>query len=244
MVHRSQFVRGTLFVAALLLCVAPRAGAATLEIIGPAGAEVVRDGRLIAVLPLSEPLELPHGQLVIIQVRKEGFSTHEEQIYLSTAETAMRIEVDLLSLNRTTAVVSSALLAGTGQFYQGRRKTGAIHLGLQLVAWGSVIYGEYQFKDKRDEFETLDQQYHEALIADDIARIREDRDTAWGEMEDAKTWRNASIGAVIAIAAWSAFDAWRGHKSFHAGIESAADSPDGMTTAQVGLTWSFGGGVR
>ena len=47
-----------------------------------------------------------------------------------------------------------------------------------------------------------------------------------------------------AIAAWSAFDAWRGHNSFHAAIQSADDSPDGATTAQVGLSWGFGGGAR
>jgi hypothetical protein len=135
-------------------------------------------------------------------------------------------------------------LAGTGQFYQGRRKTGMVHLGLQLVAWGSVVYGELQFQDKREDFESLDQEYHDALLADDIARIRADRETAWNEMEDAETWRNVSIGAVIAIAAWSAFDAWRGADHFHAGIESAEDSPDGATTAQIGLTWGFGGGAR
>jgi hypothetical protein len=141
-------------------------------------------------------------------------------------------------------VVSSALLAGTGQFYQGRPVAGSIHLGLQLAAWGSVVYGELQFKDKRDDYETLNQDYLDALLPDDIARLRDERDAAWSDMEDARTWRNVSIGAVVAIAAWSAFDAWRGHNRFHAGVQSASDSPDGMASAQIGLRWEFGGGAR
>jgi hypothetical protein len=244
LVQRSQILRGALLLAVLSLCAASPAGAATLEIVGPAGAEVVRDGQVIGVLPLAEPLELPHAQFMIIEVRKPGYLTHEEQVYLQNAETALRVEVDLLSLNRTTATVSSALLAGTGQLYQGRTKTGIAHMGLQLVAWGSVIYGELQFQDKRDEYESLNQQYNDALVADDIARLRDERDTAWSEMDDAKTWRNVSIGAVVAIAAWSAFDAWRGHNRFHATIQSPSASPDGAATARVGLTWGFGGGAR
>jgi hypothetical protein len=244
LILRSKIVRGALLTAALIVSTTLGAHAATLEVVGPAGAELVRNGQVIGVLPLSAPVELPHGEFMIIQVRKQGFATHEEQVYLENPETALRVEVDLVELNRTTAVLSSALLAGTGQFYQGRRKTGMVHLGAQLVAWGSVVYGELQFKDKRDEYEKINQQYYDALVADDIAAILEERDVAWSEMEDAKSWRNWSIGAVVAIAAWSAFDAWRGHKSFHAAIESGNDSPDGATTAQVGLTWGFGGGVR
>lgn len=244
MVLRSQFVRGTFLTTVLLIALSVCAGAATLEVVGPEGAEVVRDDEVIGVLPLEAPIELPPRQFMIIQVRKAGFATHEEQVFLENPETALRVEVDLVALNRTTAVASSALLAGTGQFYQGRRKTGMVHLGLQLVAWGSVVYGELQFKDKRDEYEALNQQYLDALVAADIAQLRDERDVVWSEMEDAKTWRNWSIGAVVAIAAWSAFDAWRGHQSFHAAIQSGDASPDGATTAQIGLSWGFGGGAR
>jgi hypothetical protein len=49
---------------------------------------------------------------------------------------------------------------------------------------------------------------------------------------------------VVAIAVYSAFDAWRGHERFHVGVQSADESPDGTATAQVGLRWEFGGGAR
>jgi hypothetical protein len=244
LILRSPFVRGIVLLVTLLAGAASVAGAATLDVVGPAGAEVVRDGQVLGTLPLDAPIELPHQQFMIIEVRKPGFRTHQEQVYLQTADSEMTIEVELLAQNRSTAVVSSALLAGTGQFYQGRKTAGSIQMGLQLVAWGSVIYGEYQFKQKRDDYEVLDQQYRDALIADDIAQIREEREAAWSDMEDAKTWRNVSIGAVVAIAAWSAFDAWRGHERFHAGVQPASESLDGTATAQVGLRWQFGGGAR
>ena len=159
-------------------------------------------------------------------------------------ETELHVDAELLTLSRNTAVISSALLAGTGQFYQRRKTAGWIQLGAQATAWGSALYGELTFKSKRDDYEALDQQYKEALAPGEIASLRDARDQAWSEMQDARTWRNWSLGAVAAIAVWSAFDAWRGHNRFHAAVRSPAESPDGAATAQVGLRWDFGGGAR
>lgn len=237
-------VRDALVLAVLVVMSASGAVAATLNVTGPPGSEVVIDGELRGILPLSAPLELPHGQMLILEVRRNGFIAHEQQVWLPDPETEMVIEVDLLTLSRRTAVVSSTLLAGTGQFYQGRRTAGWIQLGLQLGAWGSVVAGELVFKDRRDEFLGLDQQYKDALAPSEIARLREERDLAWNEMQDARTWRNLSIGAVVAIAAYSAFDAWRGHNRFYTTMESGSASLDGSPTMKVGLSWALGGGNR
>lgn len=244
MVKRSPITCCALFLVVLVSIFASGSGAATLNVTGLPGAQVVIDGTVVGTLPLSEPLELPHGQMLMLEVRRNGFISHEQQVWLPSPETEMSIDVDLLFLSRKTAVVSSSLLAGTGQFYQGRRTSGWIQMGLQLTAWGSVIVGELAFQDRRDTYETLDQEYQDALAPSDIARLREEREASWNEMQDAKTWRNASIGAVVVIAAYSAFDAWRGHNRFFANVESASASADGTTTMKVGLSWAFGGGVR
>jgi len=241
---RSSIARVALALAALATPLASGAFAATLQVNGPAGAEVVLRGEVLGVLPLSEPIELPHGQVHVIEIRKPGYVTHEEQVLLQMPETEQVVDVELLKLGKRTAVIGSALLAGTGQFYQDRNTTAWIHLGLQLTAWGSAIYGELQFKDKRDEYELLDQQYKEALAPTEIAALSEDRDAKWNEMQDAKSWRNWSLGAVAVIAAWSAFDAWRGHDRFYATVQSPDESGDGTTTAQAGLRWNFGGAAR
>jgi hypothetical protein len=159
LVNCSPIVRGALLLAVLLSAMATEAVAATLNVIGPQGSEVVVDGVVVGILPLSAPLEFPHGQMLMLEVRRNGFIGHEQQVWLPNPETEMSIEVDLLTLSRKTAVMSSTLLAGTGQFYQGRRTAGWIQLGLQLTAWGSVIVGELVFKDRRDEYEMLDQEY-------------------------------------------------------------------------------------
>lgn len=230
--------------AALFSLLASAAGAATLDVNGPEGAEVVVDGTVLGTLPLAEPLELPHGRLLIVQVRRAGYITHEEQVYLNTAGTEMVLEAELLGLSRRTAVVSSALLAGSGQFYQGRQKAGWIQLGLQLGAWTSVVLGELQFQDKRDEYLALDQQYHEAISPHEIDLARQARDTARDDLDVARTWRNVSLGVVVVLAAYSAFDAWRGHDHFYAAVAPADASVDGSPTAQAGLRWNFGGGAR
>lgn len=236
--------RVALVLAALVCLSATRSAAATLDVLGPVGAEVVVDGELQGTLPLPAPLELPHGQLLIVQVRQPGFVTHEEQVVLKTADTAQVMQVQLLPLSRRTAVISSALVAGTGQFYQGRFTAGWIQLTLQLGAWASVVYGELQFQDKRDEYLALDQEYREALAPTQIADAREARDAARDDLDSAKLWRNASIGAVVALAVWSAWDAWRGHDRFYAAVEPAEASLDGTPTLRAGLRFGFGGGAR
>ena len=244
MVNCSPIVRGALLLAVLVSMTATAAVAATLNVIGPPGSEVVVDGEVVGILPLGAPLEFPHGQMLMLEVRRNGFMSHEQQVWLPNPETEMSIEVDLLTLSRKTAVVSSTLLAGTGQFYQGRRTAGWIQLGLQLTAWGSVVVGELAFKDRRDEYEVLDQEYKDALAPSEIVRLRDERDAKWNEMHDARTWRNLSIGAVAIIAAYSAFDAWRGHSRFYATVDPASASFDGSTTMKAGLSWTFGGGTR
>jgi hypothetical protein len=242
---RSSPVRLALVIAALAMLFAPPVLAATFDVSGPPpGAELVLDGEVIGVVPLQAPIELPHGRLFIIQIRKPGFITHEEQVFLQDPDTHLSVSVELLGLSRKTATITSALLAGTGQFYQRRNKTGWVHLGAQLTAWGSAIYGGLVFGEKRDDYNLLDQKYKEALDPAEIEILLEERDTAWNEMKDAESWRNWSLAAVAAIAAWSSFDAWRGHNRFYAAVYSPADSPDGMAMARVGLQWNFGGGAR
>jgi hypothetical protein len=235
--------RVALLLAALVCLLVPGAEAASLDVIGPPGSEVVVDGEVLGVLPLAAALELPHGRLLLVEVRRPGFVTHHEQVFLNDAGTEMVLEVDLLGLSRKTAVISSAILAGTGQFYQRRSTTGWIHLGLQLGAWASVVYGELWFQSERDDYLVLDQQYQQALAPTEIAEARAARDAAREDLDAAKAWRNVSIGVVVAIAAYSAFDAWRGHDRFFAGLTPASASLDGSPTLQAGLRWGFGGGA-
>lgn|GEM_PF-3261652 len=238
---------GLLAIGLLVTAAGPGAGtaqAATLDVTGPAGAEVLIDGQSYGALPLDAPLELPVKQLMILQVRRGGYSTHEQQIYLNEPTTEMVVEIELLPLGRRTAMVSSAILAGSGQFYQGRMTAGWIQMGLQVAAWSSVVYGELTFQNRRDDYEDLNQKYQDALAPSEITRLRDERDTAWNELDDAKTWRNASLGAVALIAAYSVFDAWRGHNRFYTAFEPASASLDGNPTALAGLRWNFGGGAR
>lgn len=244
LLNPGSIARCALLLAAGVLSVAPLARAATVDIEGPAGAEVLIDGELRGVLPLSGPLELPHGQLMILEVRRQGYVTHTQQLLLRASTTAMTVSVEMLTLSRRTATVSSLLLAGTGQFYQARPTAGWIQMGLQVTAWGSALYGELLFQDRRDSYEQLDQQYREALAPSDIATIREERETAWNELEDARLWRNVSLGAVALLAAYSAFDAWRGHGRFYSTLETPSQSADGSLSAKAGLRWNFGEGAR
>ncbi len=199
----------------LLLAVARvvPAPAATLMVHGPGGAEVLVDGRTMAVLPMDDGIELEAGSYAI-EVRLPGHRSHLETIELSAPESRFDLAVELRPMSRRSAVAYSAVLAGLGQLYQRRRGTGWTMMGLQLGAWSVAAWAETRYQDRVDEYEVLDRQYDAALAPGEINRLAAARDAAYDDVETYQTWRNVALGAGLAIGLWSMVDAWRGHDRF------------------------------
>ena len=107
----------------------------------------------------------------LLQVRKRGFTTHEEIVDVASDDQQILIDVELLQLSQWQAMGSSAVLAGLGQLYQSRPVTGWSMMALQIGAWSWLFWAEDQYKSTRDDYLT-------ALTAYETATLRDEEATA------------------------------------------------------------------
>jgi len=223
---------------------ATQARAATLDVIGPPGAEVSIDGSARGLLPLARPLVVDPGER-FLEVRLGGHVTHREAVEVVSRDQSIRIEIELVALSRVQAMGSSAVLAGLGQLYQGRRVTGWSMMALQVGAWGWLFWADDQYKVARDDYLTAINAYERATDRDAVRAARQEAEALYGEIDDKNSMRSYATVAVIAIGAWSVFDAWRQHDRFYEPasvelpIQTAVTRGVDGTQVEVGWQWNF-----
>ena len=239
--HRAR--RGALarpvLVFLLVVLGASGARAATLDLVGPAGAEVVIDGDVRGVLPLPRPLNVDPGEFVL-QVRARGYVTHEEVVAVDSDEQAIVIDLDLMPLSRWQAMGSSAVLAGLGQLYQGRGTMGWTMMALQIGAWSWLFVADDQYKTARDDYLTALTEYEGATTVGRIEDLREEALTAFDDVESKNDLRTYATITVIAIGAWSVYDAWRAHGGFFEGDRVESPVQASVTRDADGPRWEVG----
>lgn len=209
--------------------------AATLLVEGPPGAVLSLDGRARATLPMGQPIPVDAGDHELV-LALQGFEDHRQLLPVEGGE-ELRLQLELLPLERARAVGYSLLLAGSGQLYQGRRARGWSYLGLQLAAVGGFVAGEAWLSSRRDDFELALEDYEEAVAPRDIEDARAEASAAAEDMESAESLRNLSAGVVVGLALLSAADAWWTHGRLVPGRASVAALP-GRTLA-LGWGWSW-----
>lgn len=220
------------------------ADAATLDLVGPAGAEVFLDGDVRGVLPLPQPLVVDVGDRVL-RVRRRGFVTHEEVVTVTSDEQAIVIDLEMIELSRWQAMGSSAALAGLGQLYQSRPKMGWTMMALQIGAWSWLFLAEDQYQSTRDDYLTALTEYETATTVADIESARTAATEAYDDLESKNDMRTYATITVIAIGAWSVYDAWRAHEGFHDGattespVRTAVSRDADGTHVKVGWRWTF-----
>ena len=232
----------SLLAALFVLCAPALSLAATLTVVGPAGTEIRIDGEVRGTLPLgAQEVEVGAADL---EARLPGHLVHREFVKIAAPESAVIVDLDLRPLSRTNAVSYSAVLAGLGQLYQRRTRTGWTMLGLQVSAWMVAAWQEADFQQLTDDYEVLDRQYADALTPGTIASLAAERAAVYDDLEKAETWRNTAIGVAVAIGVWSVYDAWRGHDHFFVdaevpSLESSALANPLPLTARVGWRVRF-----
>lgn len=222
---------------ALALLAGPLAApAATLLVEGPEGAVLRLDGRARATLPMGQPVPVEPGEYELV-LEREGFEPHRQLLQVEGEEQELRLQLELLPLERTRAVGYSLLLAGTGQLYQGRRARGWSYLGLQLAAAGGFIAGEMWLSSRRDDYELAMEDYRAAVSPASIAAARTEASAAADDMESAESLRNLSGGVAIGLALLSAVDAWWTHGRLVPGEARVAALPGRGLALGWGWSW-------
>ena len=228
----------------LVLATGADAHAARLDVRGPVGAEVLVDGEAVGTLPFDQWIRLETGEYDL-EVRAPGYVVHQEVVKVTSPEDEIVLDLDLLPLSRWQAVGSSTVLAGLGQLYQRRPVTGWTMRALQITAWGALAATEAQYQSARDDYQEAVVAYEQAITAGQIRIAREDMEVAFDDVESKNDLRTYATVAVVAIGAWSVFDAWRAHSGFFAGPDvdapafSSVGPAGGMPAIRAGWKWTF-----
>lgn len=207
MVHQSRIlsvrfasVLPALLLAATLTAPVPGASAATVELAGPAGAEVFLNGDAVGFLPLAAPLDLPTGRHVL-RCELYGHQTFEVTLHLVTDDDHKRIRARLMPLRRRTALAADLLLAGLGQHYSGQKMRGWLYSAVEAGGLLTALTGELRRSDYRKDYLLLLAEYGRQINADRIAEYKQLTLVAYADMEDAEQVRNTGLliagGAVV-----------------------------------------------
>ena len=124
-----------------------------LQVVGVAGATVVREGRTFANLPM-EPRQIPEGTY-LISVSREGYRTWESKVNV----TANRLTVARVKLTPVRGTVTKTVIYSTAGLAAASLVTGAI---LGVLAIGT----ERDYKGDSADVDTMNKGRGQALAAD------------------------------------------------------------------------------
>ena len=221
--------------------------AGTLEITGPAGAEVFVNDQLVGILPLEGPLGAAPGEY---EVRSDwpGHVPFREIVRVFSETEVIRVNIRLLPLNKGTAWRSSILYAGLGQFYLGHRTRGWIYAGVETAGLLTALVAELERSNLRQDYLVITDNYNSAINADEIERLRSDAEQAYDDMEQAEKLRNTGLyvagGAIVvsvidALISFPNLEAGPGTVPLQTGFLNLGGSPDGLTSAHLGVRMGF-----
>ncbi len=184
-----------------LLMALPALGqAATLEIIGPAGATVVVNDRIMGFLPLDNPLTLGPGQYVI-KSELPGYLPFETTVTLGEVTDWERLQIRPVIMNKKTAWTSNLIFAGMGQHYMGKSFKGYFFNAVEAGGLVVAIGGELQRANFRKDYLLLKSKYDSAINATDLEYYQGLADKAYSDMEDMENLRNTGLlvagGAIV-----------------------------------------------
>lgn len=177
------------------------ATAGTLEITGPAGAEVLVNDQLVGILPLDAPFQAAPGEY---EVRSEwpGFVPFRETVHIFYENENLRVNIRLLPLRKGTAWRSSILYAGLGQFYLGHRTRGWIYAGAETVGLVTAIISELDRSNLSDDYAVIMDNYNAAINADEIESYKTQAQQTYDDMIAAEDMRNTGLiiaGSAIVV---------------------------------------------
>lgn len=181
--------------------------AASLEITGPAGTEVLLDGAPLGFLPLSGSVTVAPGRHEI-RCEQPGFVSYKQLIDLATAEDHLLVTIRMTPLSRKTALASNLLLAGLGQHYLGQKTRGWFYNTAEIAGLLTALAGELQRSSYRQDYLLLRDRYDQTINSDDATTLRLATEKAYRDMEDMESMRNLGLAVAGGAVVLSMLDAW------------------------------------
>lgn len=231
----------------LVLFVCTPVVAGTLEITGPAGAEVIINDQLVGILPLDGPFEAAPGEYDI-RCEWPGYVPFEETARIFYETENLRVTIRLLPLSKGTAWRSSVLFAGLGQFYLGHKTRGWIYVAAESAGLITALMGELDRSNKSDDYLVIMDNYNAAINADEIESLKSQADQTYNDMLAAEDMRNTGLiiaGSAIVISVIDALisfpnvEGGPGTVPLQTGWLDDAGTDDGFAAAHVGVRMGF-----
>jgi hypothetical protein len=237
------------FILVLVTALSGNAGAATLEITGPAGASLSLNGTDLGFLPLDGPLELDAGYYTI-ESRLPGHIDFKHELRLLGDNDWQRLAVRLVPFSRKTAWSSNILFAGLGQHYLGKSTRGYIYNLAEAGGLLVALFAELERSNLRKDYLDIMDKYNSSINADDITRLRQSADQTYSDMKDQEDLRNTGLmvaaGAIVvsvldAIIFFPAVEAGVGPAPLDTGSPEVGfrSDPDPWSTAHVAVKLEF-----
>jgi PEGA domain-containing protein len=232
--------------AALLAAPGSGASAATVELAGPAGAEVFVDDEAIGFLPLTTPLVLKPGSY-LLRCELPGHQPFEVALRLHSNDENKRIRARLMPLRRRTALGINLVFAGLGQHYSGQNLRGWAYNIMEAGGLLTALTGELQRSDFRKDYLLLLAEYGRQINVDRIAEYEQLTLEAYADMEDAEQLRNIGLLVAGGAVVLSLLDSALLFPSFQAGMGNPVAShvpfdevsPPAWRTVHVGYRTEF-----
>ncbi len=192
--------------AASLLLFAGLAGAATVQLTGPVGANVRINGQDLGLLPLA-PLDLPVG-LHQVECRARGYEPLDQTVLVPEGDAVVHLRLRPLQLTRKQALTGSLLYAGVGQWYNGARWRGWAYFLGETTGLLTALAGEVGRANKKGDYTDALLNYQASVDPGRIQYWSQQAAISYQDVQDMQDLRD--FGLMVAAGSWalSLLDAW------------------------------------
>jgi len=180
--------------------------AVDVHVEGPDGAALFLDGEPVGVLPLDGPLKLRRGDYEL-EARLRGARTMVRPLTvgLHTSD-PQTVIMRMTPLSRRSAVLSSLVLAGSGQRYVNRPTFGWALTAAETGGLLAALVGEIGLSNHEADYAVAREDYRAAVTPDQIDATRAEVQRLSDAMGDDADLRNAGLTLAAAAVAVSVLD--------------------------------------
>ena len=219
---------------------------ASLELIGPPGTLISIDDEVIGTLPLAEAVNIRTGDYIIV-ASLPGAEPFVRNISVHRSNEQLTLHVRLSPMSRRSAVLSSLMIAGAGQRYEGHSKMG---WGLTLAEVGGLAFAlisDSQVQNHKNDYLLAQDVYNNAITQADIDAARVDMQAIFDDMDSAVSQRDAAMMVAVGAVVVSVIDAFVRFPALDTGFDLNTVGPFETTSASttpdpgfhVALSWGF-----
>lgn len=169
----------------------------------PARSKISLNDLLIGYTPVKS-YEVPFGSYRLM-ASKDGYHPYYKQIEVNKIE-PYAISINLEPKSMTRALIFSALIPGSGQFYLDQNSKGLLLGAAALGSAGLAFYYFNEFNSKSDQYDIDKLNYENNIDMTSMTSLYDKMEQSYREMEDAASMSNLLIGAAVTIWAINIMD--------------------------------------